>query len=255
MKHNGPLVTLLAGLLVGTALLVASAGANSSGKTAQGTVGAPPAAAASTVGGASASAAGSPGATVGASPGATVSASSVVSSTSAPAATTTAAAPGFPAQADYAAHVDGGGATIAIAIRDSVAIAYLCNGRQVEAWLQGSVAGARLTMTGTPQASLTATYGNHAAAGTVTVGGRTWTFTAGPVAKPSGLYRASQSVRGAKVVAGWIVLPDGSQVGILDTDGVPAAAPLLDPSTLSASLNGAALTAVPIDGTTGSGFH
>src|SRR4029453_18626188 len=35
----------------------------------------------------------------------------------------------------WAGEVDGGGATIAISVKDGVAIAYLCDGRRIEAWL------------------------------------------------------------------------------------------------------------------------
>ena len=55
-------------------------------------------------------------------------------------------------------------------------------------------------------------------------------FTAAKAVKPSGLYRATAEVRGAKIDGGWIVLPDGRQVGILNRDGKPAAAPRIDPA-------------------------
>ena len=68
------------------------------------------------------------------------------------------------------------------------------------------------------------------------------------VAKPSGLYRATATVRNAKVVGGWIVLPDGSQVGVVTVDDVPQPAPAIDPGTGAVTVDGAALTAVPVTG-------
>src|SRR5438105_2005661 len=41
-------------------------------------------------------------------------------------------------RATYAGHVSGGGATVAIALRDGVAIAYVCDGRRIEGWLRGT---------------------------------------------------------------------------------------------------------------------
>ena len=47
--------------------------------------------------------------------------------------------------ATWAGDVDGGEATIAISVNDGVAIAYLCDGKRVEAWLQGTAADGKLT--------------------------------------------------------------------------------------------------------------
>jgi serine/threonine-protein kinase len=79
------------------------------------------------------------------------------------------------------------------------------------------------------------------------------------VHKPSGLYRAIAIVRGAKIKAGWIVLPDGSQVGSLEPNTNAAApsatrAPMLDVTTGTAHDGNTVLVATPISGVTGSGF-
>jgi len=164
-----------------------------------------------------------------------------------PAASPSASTPTGPAQATYATHVNGRGATIAIAVHGATAVAYLCDGRRVEAWLTGAAVGGRLTMTGPTGATLTATYG-QVASGQVLAGGRTWNFTAPIVRAPSGLYRAASKVRAAVVVGGWIVLPDGTQVGIVTRDAVPAAAPRLDVASGRAVVDGTTVTARPVDG-------
>ncbi len=91
------------------------------------------------------------------------------------------------------------------------------------------------------------------ATGSVAAGGHQWTFTARTVTAPSGLYRASAEVRGARIVAGWIVLADGSQVGLVDTGdpdagGTAAPAPTLDPATGTATVDGTPLNATPVNG-------
>jgi serine/threonine-protein kinase len=155
--------------------------------------------------------------------------------------------------ATYAGYTTGGAATIAIAVDGGQAIAYLCDGKRVESWLQGTAANGALHLSGSHNGSLTGAYANGVATGSVSAGGHQWTFTARTVTAPSGLYRASAEVRGARVVAGWIVLADGSQVGLVDTGdtdagGTAAPAPALDPATGTATLDGTPLNATPVDG-------
>jgi serine/threonine-protein kinase len=143
----------------------------------------------------------------------------------------------------YAGYTTGGAATIAIAVKDGQAIAYLCDGKRAESWLQGIAVDGTLTLSGTHDGSLTGRYADGVATGSVTAGGRQWTFRAPVATAPSGLYRASAEVRDATIVAGWIVLADGSQVGLLDTDDVPGVAPRLDPATGTATVDGTPLSA------------
>jgi hypothetical protein len=164
-----------------------------------------------------------------------------------------------PARANYAGEVNGGGASVAISIHHGQAIAYVCNGSVIEAWLKGTAVNGHLTMTGKGHARLSATYRTKRAAGHVIAHGVRYTFSAPAVHKPSGLYRAIAVVRGAKIKAGWIVLPDGSQVGSLESNADAAApsatrAPMLDVTTGTAHDGNTVLVATPISGVTGSGF-
>jgi hypothetical protein len=171
--------------------------------------------------------------------------------TPAPAVTTTPPAPPPAAEppVTYAGHVGGGGASIAIAVKDGQAIAYLCDGATAEAWLQGTGANGQVKLTGADGASLTATYANGIATGTVTATGREWTFSIGAVHPPSGLYRANATVANAQIVGGWIVLADGTQVGTTRKGTVIAEAPTLNTADLSTVLDGATVTVAVVDGT------
>jgi hypothetical protein len=176
-----------------------------------------------------------------------------------PASPTPAALANVPARANYAGEVNGGGASVAISIHRGQAIAYVCNGSVIEAWLKGTAAGGHLTMTGKGRARLSATYRSKRAVGHVVAHGIRYTFSAPAVHKPSGLYRSIAVVRGAKIKAGWIVLPDGSQVGSLEANAdasAPSAtpAPMLDVTTGTAQDGNTVLVATPISGVTGSGF-
>jgi hypothetical protein len=66
-------------------------------------------------------------------------------------------------------------------------------------------------------------------------------------------------VRGAKIKAGWIVLPDGTQVGSLESNAEAAApsatqAPALDVAAGTAQDGDTVLHVAPVSGVTGSGF-
>ena len=239
MKRNTPLITLLTGAALGIVLLVASMLATPS-KAPAGYAGAatPTPASAATVASSSAAA----------SPTAAASSSSATASANAQ------------FRADYAGRVKGGiHASVAISIHGTQAVAYACNGSSVEAWLSGTASGGRLTLTGKNGAVLTGNYDSRRAFGNVSADGITYAFSVYPVKKPSGLYRATADVRGAKIKAGWIVLPDGTEVGSLESNADSAApsataAPPLDVTAGTAQDGSTVLHVVSISGVTGSGF-
>ena len=230
MKRNTPLITLLTGGALGIILLVASMLATPKAPANSAAVATP--APASTV--------------------------SIPPSPSSPAPAATAAAT-VPARANYAGEVHGGGASVAISIHGSQAIAYVCNGSVIEAWLKGTATGGQLTMTGKHRAQLRATYNFKRAVGHVVADGIRYRFSAPAVHKPSGLYRSIAIVRGAKIKAGWIVLPDGTQVGSVESNPDSAApsaarAPVLDVATGTAKDGSTVIVATPINGVSGTGF-
>jgi serine/threonine-protein kinase len=222
-QARGPLITLLTGLLLALVLGVLSANAASS-DASRNDAAAPPATSAPP-------------------PPAT--------SAPPPPATT---APTTALRAAYAGRVDGGAASIAIAVRDGGAIAYVCDGRRIEAWLLGTATNGKLNLSGEGNSTLTGTFDKDSAEGTVRAGGKNWTLDVPVAKKPSGLYRSTADIRNARVVTGWIVLSDGEQVGIANTDGALAPAPRLDVTDGSATVNGAKVTADAIDGTSRTGF-
>lgn len=140
----------------------------------------------------------------------------------------------------WAGSVRGGAASIAIAVKDGVAIAYVCDGNRVEAWFQGTAVDERLALVG-KDGKISGTFDEKRAKGTVTAGRNSYTFDVGAVRKPSGLYRATAEVRNARVRGGWIVV-DGRQVGILQIDEVAQPAPALDLATGTVTVNGERIT-------------
>ncbi|MEU4426131.1 serine/threonine protein kinase, partial [Actinoplanes sp. NPDC024001] len=153
-----------------------------------------------------------------------------------------------------AGEVEGGAGTLAISIRDGRAIAYICDGKRVESWLQGTARAGALSLKGRDGSRLTGTFDAKGAEGQVTVEKKTSDFDIGVVRKPSGLYRTAARVRGAQLEGSWIVLPDGRQVGVLTENGVPAPAPRLDVTNRSTTVDGTTVTATSIDVDSGEGF-
>ncbi|GHC79657.1 hypothetical protein GCM10010349_61820 [Streptomyces flavofungini] len=153
-----------------------------------------------------------------------------------------------PADARYAGRTDDDSASVAITLRDGEAVAYFCDGRATESWLKGDVEDdGSMRLTGKNGAKLDGRIVGDKVRGTVEIRKRTWAFTAPRTSKPSGVYRATSEVRGQQLDGGWIVQPDGSQVGILKRDGKPAKAPRLDPDTGAVVLaDGGRLTARPV---------
>jgi len=217
MKRPGPLLTLLAGLLFGLFMLTLNA------TTGTKTVSSPykeksPA----------------------------VSTSPTPSTTSrspSPSPSRTAAPSGV-----YTGRTDDDSSAVAVSLRGGKAIAYFCDGHNIESWLQGDVKDdGSLSLTGDHGAKLNATpKGNKQLRGTADLAGGHYTFTIDKAKKPSGLYRANSQVAGAKIVGGWIVLPGGKQVGIVTRDGAPSAAPTIDPETGVTTVDGQQLTAHPV---------
>ncbi|OIJ64177.1 hypothetical protein [Streptomyces mangrovisoli] len=222
MKRPGPLLTLLAGLLLGVFLLVMNA--------TTGTKAASYGSGATTP---------TPSRSASASPTASTAPSSASSPSHKPV-----AAP----DASYAGRTDDGSSAVAVTVRDRKAIAYFCDGRAKESWLKGDVRDdGTMTLTGAHGDVLRGTLRGGAARirGTAEVGGDRYAFTAARAHKPSGLWRTTATVRGAKLVGGWVVLPGGRQVGVVTRDGSPSAAPPIDPTTGAVTVDGQRLTARP----------
>ncbi|TDC81343.1 hypothetical protein E1193_15005 [Micromonospora sp. KC606] len=162
---------------------------------------------------------------------------------------------GKKATTNWTGRLDGGRATIAITATGGEAAAYLCDGKQLEIWLRGTATDGRLSLTGKKDgATLTGTFDGRKAAGEVVVGGKRWSFTAtiDTSARPV-LFRATAGQRRAGVDGGWIMLPDGGQIGVVTRDGTPVTAPPLDPAFGTTIIDGVTVRAEPVSAEPGAG--
>jgi hypothetical protein len=297
MKPNMPLVTLLTGAALGVGVLVASvlspASTSAASTSPYGATSTPSPASAGTVtasvplasspAAATATAtspAASPSSSTATAPAAGTSTAPAIAPTAtapantapantapantAPAATASAGQAYVPPKADYVSQLKGG-AAVAVSVHGDKATAYICNGHAVAAWLKGTAKDGKLNLTGSNGARLQVSYRKSKAAGYIMADGTKYMFSAPLVHKlssdrrPPGLYRATAMVQGVPIKAGWIVLPNGTQVGSVEYDpdsAIPptAQAPVLDLATGTAQYDGITLVATLVSGITGSGF-
>jgi hypothetical protein len=150
----------------------------------------------------------------------------------------------FPNKIVYAGRAEDGAGAIAVAVLGTQAAAYFCDGRSLESWLRGAVQGGDISLKskdgGTLQASLD---GDHLKGG-LRIKNQRVRFEINEAKKPAGLYRA----RGSKTTIGWIVLEDGSEVGVQTTGQNSTAAPELDPENPQVTVDGDKLDAAPVNG-------
>ncbi|MYW69602.1 hypothetical protein GTY65_36880 [Streptomyces sp. SID8379] len=227
MKRSGPLYTLFAGLVLGLFMLSLNATTGEAGAPYKGA----PVASPSTV-------SPSTGASTSTSPGTGASPSQQPSPSPSQSAR---------GKTSYAGRTTDDAAAVSVSVNGDKAIAYYCDGRTQESWLKGNVEDdGSMKLSGSHGAKLEGTLKDERIRGTVEVGDRPSAFTAKKAVKPSGLYRATTEVRGAKVDGGWIVLPDGRQVGIVKRDDKPSTAPPIDPESGAVTVDGEQLTARPV---------
>jgi hypothetical protein len=229
MKKYAPLATLVAVVLLGGALLVANMLSNPANQTTA-----------------------APAATVATAPSEWAAAASPAPADepapeAAPEAAPAATAPAV-AEKAYAGRSAGNEVTVAIAVKDGKAVAYACDGKKVEAWLEGTLTGDTLTLQG-KTSSISATLDDKATFGTVTVDGKEWPFSAKGVASPAGLYEGRGNVDGVAARIGWIVEDNGNVTGLVFSNGARSPAPVLDPANPGATrLDGAPVAVTAIGG-------
>lgn len=150
----------------------------------------------------------------------------------------------FPNKVVYAGRTEDKSGALAVAVLADQAAAYFCDGHRIESWLRGTVKGAAISLNSKDGATLQAALDGDHLKGTLKIKRDRLKFEVNEAKKPAGLYRA----RGSKTTIGWIVLEDGSAVGIQTTGTDSSAAPQLDPANPEVTVNGEKLDAAPVNG-------
>ena len=152
-------------------------------------------------------------------------------------------------EAIYTGRSSGNEVALAVATEGRKAVAYVCNGQTIEAWLQGSVNGDQVTLAGKNGTSLTGSLSGLALFGTVTpAAGMSFPFSAELSPRPAGVYQARITVNGLATRIGWTVLPDGTQLGVAVAGQARHPAPPLNLGTNSFTLDGGSFKAAPVAG-------
>jgi hypothetical protein len=162
-----------------------------------------------------------------------------------------AVAPPAVAEEAFAGRSSGNEVTVAVAVKDGRAVAYVCDGKKIEAWLEGTLVGDQLALKGPKEATITGTVTEASTLGSVTLGTKQWPFAAKGVQAPAGLYEGRADVRGVATRIGWIVEGDGKVTGGSAVAGVAEAqaAPPFDPAAPGAvSIDGVPVSVTAVGG-------
>ena len=224
MKHRSPLLTLAAVAVAFAVMFTVNMLASPPGSSSTGT--APPAAQT----------------TASASPGSQETGTAAASPS--PSATKSADDSKFPEKVVYAGRAEDGAGAIAVAVLGTQAAGYFCDGRSVESWFRGTVTGSDISLKSKDGATLQASLDGDHLKGSLRIKNERVRFEIDEAKKPAGLYRA----RGSQTTIGWIVLEDGSEVGVQRTGQDSTPAPELDPQNPQVTVDGTELDAAPVNG-------
>jgi hypothetical protein len=144
----------------------------------------------------------------------------------------------------YAGRAKDGAGAIAVAVLGTQAAGYFCDGRSVESWFRGTVTGSDISLKSKDGATLQASLDGDHLQGSLRIKNERVRFEINEAKKPAGLYRARRS----QTTIGWIVLEDGSEVGVQTTGQDSTPAPELDPQNPQVTVNGTELDAAPVNG-------
>jgi hypothetical protein len=153
-------------------------------------------------------------------------------------------------QEAYTGRSAGNEVTVAVAVKNGKAVAYVCDGKKVEAWMEGSVAGGKLSLTG-KTGTIAGTVDDKATFGTIAVDGKEWPFSAKGVQAPAGLYEGRGTLRGVEARVGWIVEENGTVTGVKTVQSQKDTAPPLGrPAAGTRAVDGGTLTVIEVAGDT-----
>ena len=140
----------------------------------------------------------------------------------------------------YVGTVSGTHAFVAVVVRGSRVIAYVCDSRKIAQWFKGTAPARKSTLTSSSGYVLRITIGHGRATGSLRFPGTAGVvhrFAAARDTKPAGLYRGVKTVAGRRYLGGWIILPDGRQRGEVVSGLADVASPTLNPDHPSVTVD------------------
>jgi hypothetical protein len=126
-----------------------------------------------------------------------------------------------------------GKAALALTLRSQQALAYCCDGDSLAEWFQGEVnSDGTLQLVSARHAKLEVQVGSRQITGKLTLPlAQAQAFKAAMVSTQgnAGLYRAKKNLGGIEYLGGWIILPNGKQVGAVRCGRSVVSRPWLNP--------------------------
>lgn len=152
----------------------------------------------------------------------------------------------FPAEVVYTGRAEGSPTAIAVAVKGDESAAYLCDGKNLELWLKGTAKDGKVDLKSADGAStlIAQLQSNGSLAGNISLAGAPLDFDIPVGPPPAGLYRGQNG----ETSVGWIIMPNGQQVGIANTGGTEKPAPMLDPAKGGATVDGKFIQAEKVTG-------
>lgn len=110
----------------------------------------------------------------------------------------------------FVGEIEGSDAYIAVVYDGANAMAFVCDGHEMWSWLNGSMTGADLALSGSNGTTLAGTLADGAITGTFTGMGLSGNaFEVTPVTAGEGVYRTVVDMNGDDYTLGWIMTTDG----------------------------------------------
>ncbi|MET7458677.1 hypothetical protein ABZT03_44190, partial [Streptomyces sp. NPDC005574] len=149
------------------------------------------------------------------------------------------AAPASATTVNFADRTSKREATLAVSFDGKDAVGYLCDGKKVGTWLRGALnSSGKFDLLGADGTHLSGAKGGKHVTGRIRLtDGRTWSFDL-PEVKTATMYRASAGLYDKQLTAGWVVLPNGDQAGILERNGRDLPAPKLNTNATNITIDG-----------------
>jgi hypothetical protein len=148
-----------------------------------------------------------------------------------------------PADGSYVGKVEGMDAYIALVTKGGQVAGYICDSATISVWIRaGAVSGSSADLVSRKGVALgSVSWSGATVSGSLTIDGTSHSFSAALTAGDAGLYRAVQGTPGetGAVEVGWVILPDGSQRGLITSFTNPVtqfAAPKLNTSSTSVQI-------------------
>jgi hypothetical protein len=142
-----------------------------------------------------------------------------------------------PPNGSFVGEIAGTPLFIALTANSGQVFAYVCDGTRVGEWFKGKIQNNAVTLVSVSGSRFTARIESNSVNGKLNLGADEYAVAMLPAPGSAGLYRSTRRDTSTNIVAGWVVLANQSQRGVISVNGRPFPAPPLDLKTLRVRVN------------------